>query len=184
MTNKQQTALSFVLKGLMDRYKQRVPAVDHIIDSMVDHGIIKSSDDIVNDHIAFRTLGVEPLGIQSLEKIFLAYGYSRKDRYDFSKKKLNACWYSPPTFQPNLPRVFISECRVSEFSSEIQSIVHKYAQQVPHDPVDALDVYDGTVVDQFLHTQLWQPPTWEDYKTVAEESEYISWVLNNRMINH
>ena len=98
---------------------------------------------------------------------------------------MDPCWYSPPTFQPNLPRVFISECRVHEFSPETQTIVHKYASEVSYDPVERLDLYDGQAVDQFLHTPLWTQPTWEDYQSVAQESEYVSWVLNNRYyLNH
>ena len=39
---------------------------------------------------------------------------------------------------------------------------------------------DGHAVDDFLHTRLWPQPTWEDYSSTAKESEYVSWVLNNR----
>ena len=169
----------------MRRYKERVPAVQKIVSSMVAKGIIDHEDEIINDHIAFRTLGVPHLGIQSLEKLFLAYGYTRQDYYHFPKKKLNAYWYSPPSFTPNLPRIFISECRVHEFSDATQAIVGNYTQSIQVDPVLALDIMDGGAVDTFLHTRLWEQPTWEDFSKVAQESEYVSWVLNNRYyLNH
>lgn len=70
----------------MDRYRNRVPDVNKILNAMVTEGIINNFDEIVNDHIAFRTMGVPQLGIKSLEKIFLHFGYSRKDYYDFPEK--------------------------------------------------------------------------------------------------
>src|SRR5262245_29554907 len=107
-----------VLDGLMDRYQQRVPMVSTIIQAMIDEGIIAQPHDIENDHIAFRTMGVKFLGIESLEKIFLAYGYERRDFYEFPGKKLHALWYHPP--QSNFPRIFISELRVADLSRETQ----------------------------------------------------------------
>ncbi|RMD79813.1 MAG: DUF1338 family protein, partial [Chloroflexi bacterium] len=60
-----------VLQGLMRRYRERVPDVTAIAQAMVSDGIIAAPDQIENDHIAFRTMGVPQLGIRSLEKIFL-----------------------------------------------------------------------------------------------------------------
>jgi hypothetical protein len=177
--------LQVVLDGLMRRYRERVPAVSHIVSHMVERGMIANANGIINDHIAFRTLGVPQLGIASLEKIFLALGYTKRDPYHFSKKKLNAYWYSPPSDPPNLPRIFISECMVESFSKETQAIIHAHAAHVPSDPVDALDLTNGNAVDAFLHTRLWPQPTWEDYMAVANESEYVAWVLNNQYyLNH
>ncbi len=79
-------ALEIVLNGLMSRYKERVPDVPAVIDTMIAEGIIAAGDDIENDHIAFRTMGVEHLGIASLEKIFLHYGYTKRDNYHFPEK--------------------------------------------------------------------------------------------------
>ncbi len=73
----------------------------------------------MNDHIAFRTLGVPHLGMASLEKIFLANGYKKMDPYFFQEKKLDAYWYAPPT--PAYPRIFVSELRVQDLC---RSAVH------------------------------------------------------------
>ncbi len=185
LSSKQVEALQFVLKGLMRRYRERVPDVAHIVSEMVKQGVVDSEEAIVNDHIAFRTLGVPYLGIQSLEKIFLAYGYERRDAYYFEGKKVDAYWYSPPTDIPNLPRIFISECRVPAFSEQVQKIVRSYTTDIHEDPVASLDLMDGSQVDDFLHRSLWRSPSWDDYSTVLDESEYVSWVLNNRYyLNH
>ncbi len=63
--------LELILDGLMRRYKERVPNVNKIINAMMAEGIIDNASDIENDHIAFRTMGVPQLGIQSFEKIFV-----------------------------------------------------------------------------------------------------------------
>ncbi|GIW98994.1 MAG: DUF1338 domain-containing protein [Pirellulaceae bacterium] len=175
--------LDVVLEGLMRRYRERVPVVGKIVAAMIDQGMIGNVHEIENDHIAFRTMGVPHLGIQSLEKIFTHYGYMRRDHYHFAAKKLDAYWYAPP--QDYYPRIFISELRVGDLSEEAQRIIRSYTDEVPSDPVDALPLDDGAVVDDFLHRSLWRTPTWQDYQRLAEESEYAAWVIFNRYyLNH
>lgn len=175
--------LEQVLGGLMRRYQERVPDVAAIAGAMVAEGIIAGPEQIENDHIAFRTMGVPQLGIASLERIFLHYGYERRDRYDFAAKKLNAFWYSPP--REDLPRIFISELRVGDLSAEAQRIITAYTDEVAGDPVDSLDLDDAAQVDDFLHRGLWRLPSWADYSRLAEESEYAAWVIYNRYyLNH
>ncbi len=175
--------LDVVLSGLMSRYSERVPDVRRVIDGMVQQGIIESPEQIENDHIAFRTLGVRYLGIQSLERIFAYYGYQRRDAYHFASKKLDAYWYSPP--EPRYPRIFISQLRVDDLSSQAAEIIRRYTDQVKADPVSKLEFDDGQSVDQFLHQPLWTLPTWADYSRLLEESEYAAWVIYNRYyLNH
>ena len=178
-----QTALTTVMNGLMNRYQERVPDVKGILDAMVSEGIIANSEDIENDHIAFRTLGVPHLGIASFEKIFLHYGYEKRDYYNFEGKKLDAYWFSPP--EPHHPRIFVSELRVGDLSEEARRIIHSYTQEVTSDPVDSLDLDNGEAVDAFLHQPLWRTPTLSDYRTLLKESEYAAWVIYNRYyLNH
>ncbi|MCB0193353.1 MAG: DUF1338 domain-containing protein [Anaerolineae bacterium] len=182
-TQPQLETLDIVLDGLMRRYQERVPDVAAIIQTMVDAGLIGSGNEIENDHIAFRTMGVPQLGIASLEKVFLHYGYQRRDRYNFAHKKLNAYWYAPP--EPSYPRIFISELRVSELLAEAQQIIQSYTDEVSTDPVDAINLDNGYAVDAFLHQPLWRTPTWQDYQRLGQESEYAAWVIYNRYyLNH
>jgi Domain of unknown function (DUF1338) len=175
--------LQTILDGLMRRYSERVPDVGRVISHMIQRGMIAKASDIENDHIAFRTMGVPKLGIQSLEKIFLHCGYQRRDAYHFEGKKLDAFWYSPP--EPIHPRIFISELRVQDLSEEAQRIILSYTQEVAVDPVTELDLNDGHQVDHFLHRPLWRTPTWSDYQRLLEESEYAAWVIYNRYyLNH
>ncbi|MEZ6092649.1 MAG: DUF1338 domain-containing protein [Pirellulaceae bacterium] len=175
--------LNIVLDGLMNRYAARVPDVNRVRECMVRDGLIAKISDIENDHIAFRTMGVPQLGIKSFEKIFLNYGYERRDPFYFEGKKLNAFWYSPP--EDKYPRVFISELRIGDLSEEAQRIICSYTDEVKSDPVNSLNLDNGVDVEEFLHTPLWRTPTWSDYQRLAEESEYAAWVIYNRYyLNH
>jgi len=177
------TTLDLVLAGLMQRYRANVPEVDAITTALVAEGAIARPSDIANDHIAFRTLGVPTLGLASLEKVFLALGYQKKDRFHFPAKKLDAHWYAPPA--PIHPRIFISELRVADLSPATQAIVRSYTDEVKADPVDALRLDDAAQLVEFLHRPLWRTPTWADYQALLAESEYAAWALYNRYyLNH
>tara|TARA_R110002049_G_scaffold309306_1_gene520968 strand:- start:2839 stop:3744 length:906 start_codon:yes stop_codon:yes gene_type:complete len=175
--------LDIILEALFMPYRERVPDVQKIINAMVLHGIINDECDIVNDHIAFRSLGLPNLGIASFEKIFLHYGYQKKDYYYFEGKKLDAYWYSPPT--EHYPRIFMSELRVSELSDEVQDIIRRYTQNITSDPIDEIDLDDTKEVGKFFYKPLWEIPSLADYNTLADESEYAAWVIYNRYyLNH
>ncbi len=175
--------LEVVLEGLMKRYSERVPDVKKITRAMISEGIIGKEDEIENDHVAFRTMGVEHLGIASFEKIFLALGYRKMDYFYFEGKKLDAYWFAPP--QPHFPRIFVSELRVNDLSESTQKIIRSYTDEVTSDPVDDLDLEDGKAIDHFLHKPLWRTPTWADYQSLLKESEYAAWVIYNRYyLNH
>jgi hypothetical protein len=175
--------LEFILEGLISRYKERVPDVDKIVNGLLKEGILKSESAFHNDHIAFRTMGVPHLGIASMEKIFLHYGYEKKEYLYFEEKKLNAYWFHPP--KPEYPRIFISELRVADLTPSTQKIIVKYTNEVKSDPVDALDLDDPKAVDRFLHDPLWTLPTLSDYKALLIESEYAAWTIYNRYyLNH
>jgi hypothetical protein len=162
--------LEVVLDGLMARYRANVPDVGAIADAMIREGII-------------RTLGVRHLGIASLEKVFLHYGYRRRDLYDFPAKKVTAFWYEPP--DPAPPRIFISELRVDDLTSGAQSVIRSYVGEVTADPIEAIDLDDGAAVVEFLHRPLWRTPAWRDYERLLAESEYAAWVIYNRYyLNH
>jgi len=180
--------LEYVLDGLMRRYSERVPDVNKVTDAMITEGIISGKSDIENDHIAFRTMGVPQLGIQSFEKIFLHFGYEKRDFFNFEGKKLNAYWFSPPETngrRSDFPRIFVSELRVDDLSENAQRIIRSYTNEVKSDPADSLDLNNGVAVDEFLHQPLWRIPTWEDYEALQQESEYAAWVIYNRYyLNH
>ena len=175
--------LQYFLSELFERYQSNVPEVELITRKLIAAGVVDHQQEIVNDHIAFRTLGVEYLGISSFEKIFLKNGYQKMDYLNFPKKKLDAYWYKPPS--PAYPRVFISELRLEELSAASKGIIGKYLADINRDPLDEIDLRDGEVITSFLHTPLWGVPTLAEYQTLLEESEYAAWVMYNRYyLNH
>ena len=183
MKFRSKTTMTQILDALFNIYSKRVPDVSKITKAMVEEGIVNSQNEIINDHIAFRTLGVPNLGITSFEKIFLAHGYTRMDFYHFEAKKLDAFWYSPPT--EDLPRIFISELKVNNLSLDAQNIIRSYTDSIKNDPVDELDLEDSNAVANYFQTPLWDLPKLEDYELLIKESEYAAWVIYNRYyLNH
>jgi hypothetical protein len=179
----EETPLTQILDALFTTYEERVPDVRKITQGMIRAGMVKSQTEIINDHIAFRTMGVPNLGIASFEKIFLAHGYTKKDFYHFETKKLDAYWYAPP--REDLPRIFISELKVNLLAPEVQQIIYKYTHTVSSDPVDRLDLNNSKEVAAFFQTSLWSLPALEDYEALLNESEYAAWVIYNRYyLNH
>ncbi|MBY0244379.1 MAG: DUF1338 domain-containing protein [Sphingobacteriaceae bacterium] len=176
--------LDFILSELMRRYQERVPDVSIICNALEKQKSVDSAESVIkNDHIAFRAMGVPNLGIASMEKIFLHYGYEKKEYLNFPEKKLNAYWYHPPL--PHYPRVFISELRVHELSEKAQEIIHKYTKDITVDPIENINLDDEKSVDSFLHSGLWAIPSIEDYNILQQETEYGSWVIYNRYyLNH
>ena len=178
-----QTPLDIFLNALFERYRNAVPAVNVITEALLERGVVKSQEDIVNDHIAFRTLGVPHLGIGSFEKIFLHHGYKKMDNYYFEGKKLDAFWYAPPS--PGYPRIFLSELMVEQLSENAQQIIKSYTANITSDPVDDIDLDSGAQIAEFLHRPLWKLPTLKDYTELLKESEYAAWVIYNRYyLNH
>ena len=123
---------------------------------------------VVNDHVAFRTLALDPIRLKSLEPHLLAVGYKPYEPYDFKEKKLSAYGYLPP--EAEMPRVFVSELRVDELSDASAAILKRLASQVDPARVDRPDV--------LWAGRLWDPITWDEYQTLQAESEYAAWVAS------
>lgn len=175
--------LSDFLQGLFETYANQVPDVKKITQALIQKGVISKQSEIVNDHIAFRTLGLPHLGIASIERIFLHYGYQKRDYYRFEEKKLNAYWYAPP--EPHYPRIFISELCTHELSENAQNILNRYTQNITSDPSSDLDLNNAQAVINFFQKPLWELPSWEDYHALLQQSEYAAWVIYNRYyLNH
>ncbi len=183
MNFNQSTKLDSIMRALFEPYKESVTDVKKVSQALLQRNVISSEDEIINDHIAFRTLGVPHLGIQSFEKIFLHYGYEKKDYYHFKEKKLNAYWYAPP--HPKYPRIFISELRVDDLSENAQNIISSYTKNIVQDPVEKMNLDNPTEVGQFFYEPIWSLPSLDDYLALAKESEYAAWVIYNRYyLNH
>ncbi|MDR9825925.1 DUF1338 domain-containing protein [Vibrio sp. FNV 38] len=129
------------------------------------HQILKEDVELINDHIALRTFNVEPLGIDTLAKPFLALGYREGGDYLFESKKLVAKHYEHP--DAKLPKVFISELKVEECSKQLQSIIARFIAQLDRNKL---------LSPEFLFAGRQWSLTYSDYQVLAQESEYASWL--------
>ena len=183
MKFQEKKTINLVLESLFETYSKRVPDVTKITEAMVSNNIVSNQSEIINDHIAFRTMGVKHLGIKSFEKIFLKHGYKKRDFYSFKEKKLNAYWYSHS--EKNMPRIFISELKVDELSKDAQKIIKQYTNQIKNDPVDNIDLNNSNEIINFLTNPLWTLTSLFHYNELLKETEYGSWVIYNRYyLNH
>ena len=129
------------------------------------HQLLGNGNDVINDHVAYRTFNHPKVNLAQLAKGLLALGYTECGQYDFSAKKLDAKHFEH--VDSTMPKVFISELRIEEFSSEVQQIIADLIAQLPEDVSDRADfLYSG---------RLWEISS-KDYHTLLNVSEYAAWL--------
>ncbi len=125
--------------------------------------LFSQSDRVVNDHVAFRTFGIDGIRVEQIAQPLLDAGYREVQEYHFEKKKLRAKHYS----HPHMPLVFISELIIEEFSLEVQTLIKQLVSQLDFDKVNE---------PSFLYSgRSWQLSS-EAYNRLLNESEYAAWV--------
>jgi hypothetical protein len=151
--------VSALFKDIWQQYIGVTPSAKRI------HQLLGNGNDIINDHVAYRTFNHPKLGLDKLAKGLIALGYSEGGQYDFAAKKLDAKHFEHP--DTTMPKVFISELRVEEFSEQAQEIIAKLIEQLPEDVTDRADfLYSG---------RLWEISS-TDYELLLAESEYAAWL--------
>ncbi|BDC99411.1 DUF1338 domain-containing protein [Persicobacter psychrovividus] len=129
------------------------------------HSLLEKEDKIVNDHIALRTFNDPRIGIDVLKKPFIESGYVYKGEYHFTAKKLYAQHFEH--LDPLMPKIFISELKLEEFSDELQQTVRGLIDQVPEELYQRFDFVNiGRPWDLDFKT----------YEKLLAESEYAGWV--------
>jgi len=129
------------------------------------HQLLGNGNDVINDHVAYRTFNHLKINLAQLAKGLLALGYTECGQYDFSAKKLDAKHFEHT--DSTMPKVFISELRVEEFSSDVQKIIAGLIAQLPDDVSERADfLYSG---------RLWELSS-KDYDTLLNVSEYAAWL--------
>ncbi|MEW6995303.1 DUF1338 domain-containing protein [Colwelliaceae bacterium MEBiC 14330] len=151
--------VSALFKNIWQQYIDVTPSAEKI------HQLLGNGNDIINDHVAYRTFNHPKVALDKLAKGLLALGYTECGQYDFAAKKLDAKHYEHP--DASMPKVFISELRVEEFSAQAQEIIAKLIAQLPEDVCDRADfLYSG---------RLWEISS-TDYQVLLAESEYAAWL--------
>ncbi|NCC73591.1 MAG: DUF1338 domain-containing protein [Sphingobacteriia bacterium] len=151
-----------VFQKLWDIYTTQNPSTRKIHDLFTNVG-----EEVLNDHIAFRTFNDPRINIEVLSRPFITAGYVEKGQYEFKEKKLFARHYEHQS-DPRAPRVFISELKLEGFSSFLQSAIKTAIDKIPEEKLqsDTL-IYSGN---------LWGKPSHEIYNQLRRESEYAAWL--------
>ena len=151
-----------IFKKLWKQYAGENPSVAKIHQLFLQKG-----EEVVNDHVAFRTFNDPRVGIEVIARPFLEAGYVQKGDYKFEVKKLRARHYELPG-QPKSPRVFISELLLEEFSTELQGTIKAQLDSLPEDLLESPElIFKGRIFD---------PIAYETYKQLRSESEYAAWL--------
>lgn len=150
---------------LWEQYKAITPQADSIQNLLIKNG----EPEVINDHIAFRTIKSKKIGINTISSYFEALGYEKKEDYIFEEKKLVAIHLEHP--DDKNPKIFISEILPEKLSSFSQKICKELILRSPHDSL----IFSGSPWDK----------TYKTYKKLYEESEYLAWFyLHGFIANH
>lgn len=151
--------LEAIFADLWDNYVALTPRANRIRE------LLAEGAPLPNDHVAFRGLAVDGMGIDALAAPFLERGFRAEGEYHFEKKKLFARHFEHP--DADVPKVFISELLVDQLSEASQSILHRLIEEgrgaLPGD------------APLMLAGRPWTP-SGADYDQLLAESEYAAWM--------
>lgn len=177
-----------VLKAACDRllrnYLASTPSAAAVVERVFAQPGGYGADQVVHDHLAFRTFGVPGLGIEALGAALEAQGYTRQDYYTFPRTHLLAAWYAPPAgLYGELPRMFVSQLQVGKLSPAGQAIIRAYTGELESAAPGSASL--GAWTAALTGALPWRTPSREDYQALLQESEYGAWVLvNGFALNH
>lgn len=149
-------------ESLWNDYIKITPQAD-----AVRHLFIRHGEEVINDHVAFRTFGDSPISLEKLEPVFEDLGYEAYGQYRFEQKKLAAKSFRHKT-DDHAPKIFLSELKIDELSEPAQNAIRKLVAQIPDD----IELNPSI----FWSGRLWDMPSKEDYETLLDESEYAAWL--------
>lgn len=153
------TQVTKLFNNIWQQYLTVTPSADKI------HQLLGSGNDVINDHVAYRTFNLEKVNLDKLASHLLTIGYTECGQYDFAAKKLTAKHFEHSN--NTMPKVFISELRVEEFPANVQTIIHKLVKQLPENISDQ---------ENFLYSgRSWEISS-TDYQSLLAESEYAAWL--------
>lgn len=153
------TQVTALFDNIWQQYIDVTPSAKSI------HQLLGNGNDIINDHVAYRTFNLANVNLAKLAEHLLALGYSECGQYDFVAKKLTAKHFEHS--DSTMPKVFISELRVEEFPTDIQKVIANLVAQLPDNVSERSDfLYSG---------QLWKISS-ADYQKLLATSEYAAWL--------
>ncbi len=160
-----------ILEKLWKDYSQKNPQTKEIHNLFISEG-----EQVVNDHIAFRTFEDPRINIDVLSRLFISAGYEEKQSYRFDSKHLMAKHYEHSSDEL-APRIFISQLVTSEMSIGMQEEIKTICDSIPENILASEDlIFSG---------RQWGLPSYLIYEKLREESEYAAWLyVNGFTVNH
>ena len=160
-----------IFDRLWSDYTRQNPSTKKIHDLFVAEG-----ENVINDHIAFRTFRHPAIDVNKLSQVFLGNGYEYRGEYHFEAKKLYARHYEHKA-DPDAPRVFISELLTGEFSPFLLQTAREWTERISPALLDSDElIYSGNVSGL---------PSFEVFERLRDESEYAAWLyVNGFRANH
>ncbi len=122
-------------------------------------------ENILNDHIALRTFNHPRVTIDVIARPFIESGYKYMGDYHFPDKKLYAKHFEHS--DSSLPKIFISELKLQDFSPALNKIVNRMIDEIPSGKENEFD---------FVSTGRSWKVTTQDYNELLKESDYAAWV--------
>ena len=116
------------LPALLDKMWQDYITINPMAKKIAD--LFESKGETIqNDHIALRSFNHPRVNVDVMARPFLEAGYKYAGDYHFPEKKLYAKHYEHS--DKSLPKIFISELKLEEFSSDLQNTVNVLDNQIP-----------------------------------------------------
>lgn len=151
-----------IFEKLWIDYIRTNPHAEKVYDLFVAEG-----EEVINDHIAFRTFNDKRINIEVLSKLFIESGYIEKGTYHFENKHLFAKHFEHNT-DKNAPRVFISELIIEDFSFDFQNLIKSTIDKIYIEKLNSAElIFSGNV---------WGKPSFTIYEELRRESEYAAWL--------
>jgi hypothetical protein len=160
-----------IFARLWEIYTRQNPDTKKVYDLLKAEG-----ENVVNDHVAFRTFDDPRINVDVLARAFTDSGYEFRGDYHFPQKKLYAKHYEH-TSDTLAPRVFISQLLTGEFSEYLRSTVTRWVDAIPAGILASKElIFSGNLSGQ---------PSFEIFERLRIESEYAAWLyVNGFCANH
>lgn len=152
-----------LIEKLWQQYSYEINAARQI------HQLFQAEgEEIVNDHIALRTVDDPRVNLEVLAKSFKDCGYEARGEYDFPNKKLFAKHYEHRS-DKNAPKIFISQLVTEYFSESLQDCMIHMIDSIPKKILK-------NPVELMLCGTPWGSVSYKIYQKLLKESQYAAWM--------
>lgn len=119
-------------------------------------------EQVINDHVALRTLAHPSMGLEAMLGFFNDMGFEQGGEYFFEDKRLRAIHLEAP----DQPLVFVSEFLYED---------DKFSNFVRDTMDELIAACDGRDMLELFETRRPWQPSFVTYEKLAVESEYAAW---------